>query len=122
MNAEPRSETTFSSNRKMYVGWGSCRDTSMVSGQGRESVAMYALVEEGEFIPDMERRNIMNLVLLFGGVAPAVGGLAVPYVLFFVPRTSGGGGAGLVAKTKAGDDITLKSWMTDHRDGDRQLV
>ena len=36
-----------------------------------------ALVEEGAFVPDMERRNIMNLILVFGGALPAVGGLAV---------------------------------------------
>merc|ERR1719305_976048 len=47
-----------------------------------------ALVEEGSFVPDMERRNIMNLVLLFGGVLPAVGGLAIPYVLFFIPAAA----------------------------------
>ena len=33
-----------------------------------------ALVEEGAFVPDMERRNIMNLILVFGGALPAVGG------------------------------------------------
>ena len=37
-----------------------------------------ALVEEGAFVPDMERRNIMNLILVFGGALPAVGGLAIP--------------------------------------------
>ena len=54
----------------------------------------HALVEEGAFVPDMERRNIMNLILVFGGALPAVGGLAVPYVLFFIPRGGGGGGGG----------------------------
>ena len=29
-----------------------------------------ALVEEGAFVPDMERRNIMNLILVFGGALP----------------------------------------------------
>jgi cytochrome b6-f complex iron-sulfur subunit len=97
----------------------------MVIGLGRGSVEMNAggavgdLPEPVGFVPDMERRNIMNLVLLFGGVVPAVGGLAVPYILFFVPRSSGGGGSGLIAKTKAGDDITLKGWMAEHKTGDR---
>ena len=61
--------------------------------------------EGDNFVPDMERRNIMNLVLLFGGVVPAVGGLGVPYVLFFIPRTSGGGGGGVSALTKEGDQV-----------------
>merc|ERR1740121_510461 len=52
----------------------------------------------------------MNLILLFGGVLPAVGGLGIPYVLFFIPRSSGGGG-GLPALTKAGDAVTFTSWL-----------
>ena len=35
-------------------------------------------------VPDMDKRNTMNL-LLAGGVALPVGALAVPYALFFVP-------------------------------------
>ncbi|KAH8061208.1 guanylylate cyclase [Aureococcus anophagefferens] len=81
-----------------------------------------ALVEEGSFVPDMERRNIMNLVLLFGGVLPAVGGLAIPYVLFFIPSGGGGGGGGLPALTKAGDAVTFDSWLGSHKVGDRELV
>ena len=73
-------------------------------------------------MPDMERRNIMNLVLLFGGVLPAVGGLAIPYVLFFIPRGGGGGGGGLPALTKAGDAVTFDGWLGNHKAGDRELV
>ena len=81
-----------------------------------------ALVEEGAFVPDMERRNIMNLILVFGGALPAVGGLAVPYVLFFIPRGGGGGGGGLPALTKAGDQVTFKGWLDSHQVGSRELV
>ena len=63
----------------------------------------------------------MNYILL-ASVASAVGGLAGPYFYFFVPRTSGGGGGGLTAKDALGDDVTLKSWMANHKPGDRQLV
>ena len=82
----------------------------------------HALVEEGAFVPDMERRNIMNLILVFGGALPAVGGLAVPYVLFFIPRGGGGGGGGLPALTKAGDQVTFKGWLDSHQVGSRELV
>lgn len=36
-------------------------------------------------VPDMNKRNIMNLVLL-GGISLPVGSLALPYALFFVPK------------------------------------
>jgi len=99
-------------------GWGH----GSSNDKTKADVAMSALVEEGAFVPDMERRNIMNLILVFGGALPAVGGLAVPYVLFFIPRGGGGAGGGLTAKTKAGDDITFDGWLKDHALGDRQLV
>jgi len=74
------------------------------------------------FVPDMERRKIMNNILLFGGVLPAVGGLGIPYILFFIPRTSSSGGAGLPALTKAGDAVTFAGWLANHNVGDRELV
>ena len=60
-------------------------------------------------VPDMEKRNIMNLILL-ASVTAAVGGLAVPYALFFVPRTSGADAGGLIARDRNGDAVTLKGW------------
>lgn len=63
----------------------------------------------------------MNLIL-FTSAASTVGGLALPYILFFIPRDTGGAGGGLVAKTKAGEDITLKDWKAKYRTGDRELV
>jgi cytochrome b6-f complex iron-sulfur subunit len=64
----------------------------------------------------------MNLILL-SSVTAAVGGLGVPYVLFFIPRSSGGDGGGLVAKDRNGDDVTLKGWLPAHKgEGNRALV
>lgn len=77
---------------------------------------------EDDFVPDMERRNIMNAILLFGGVGPAVTALGVPYILFFIPPNSGGGGGGTPALTKAGDAITVDGWLNGHQIGDRELV
>jgi len=69
----------------------------------------------------MNKRNVMNL-LLAGGVALPVGGLAVPYALFFVPASSGGGGGGIAAKDALGNDIKLESWLKTHPKGDHSLA
>merc|ERR1719235_1361985 len=45
-----------------------------------------------ENVPDMSKRNTLNL-LLVGASSLPVGALAVPYALFFVPKSAGGGGA-----------------------------
>jgi cytochrome b6-f complex iron-sulfur subunit len=74
-----------------------------------------------DFVPDMQRRTIMNLVLL-GGAAVPVGWLAGGFVYFFVPAGGGGGGAGLTALDAKGDAVTFKSWLDTHQAGDRQLV
>lgn len=37
-------------------------------------------------VPDMAKRSTMNLILL-GGVSLPVGALALPYAVFFVPKT-----------------------------------
>eukprot|EP00630_Chrysocystis_fragilis_P002487 CAMPEP_0197394216 /NCGR_PEP_ID=MMETSP1165-20131217/4752_1 /TAXON_ID=284809 /ORGANISM="Chrysocystis fragilis, Strain CCMP3189" /LENGTH=208 /DNA_ID=CAMNT_0042919905 /DNA_START=57 /DNA_END=683 /DNA_ORIENTATION=+ len=80
------------------------------------------LAAADDFVPDMERRNLMNLILLFGGVGPVVTALGVPFILFLIPPGSSGGGAGVPALTKAGDAITFDSWLSTHNVGDRELV
>lgn len=54
------------------------------------TVKMAEAAGEEAFVPDMERRKLMNTILL-GSVGLNVAGLAVPYVAFFVPKKSGGG-------------------------------
>lgn len=44
---------------------------------------------EEPFVPDMDRRKLMNAILL-GSVGLNVLGLGVPYIAFFVPRSAGG--------------------------------
>merc|ERR1719253_597300 len=46
----------------------------------------------------------MNLILV-GSAAVTIGGLAVPYIAFFVPPGSGGGSGGSTAKDALGNDI-----------------
>merc|ERR1711896_67638 len=70
--------------------------------------------------PDMEKRNTMNILLVSAASLP-VGALALPYALFFVPKSAGGGTGGTVAKDALGGDIKASEWLTSHRAGDRTL-
>merc|ERR1711998_578504 len=71
-------------------------------------------------VPDLNKRFTMNL-LLVGAASLPVGTLALPYALFFVPKTAGGGTGGTVAKDALGNDIKASEWLSTHRAGDRTL-
>eukprot|EP00547_Thalassionema_nitzschioides_P000416 CAMPEP_0194203254 /NCGR_PEP_ID=MMETSP0156-20130528/3082_1 /TAXON_ID=33649 /ORGANISM="Thalassionema nitzschioides, Strain L26-B" /LENGTH=209 /DNA_ID=CAMNT_0038928963 /DNA_START=26 /DNA_END=655 /DNA_ORIENTATION=- len=75
---------------------------------------------EGTYI-DEERRFVMNLILL-GSAGVTVGGLAVPYILFFVPPGSGGGGGGVTAKDALGNEIIAKEYLASKLANDRSLA
>eukprot|EP00573_Skeletonema_grethae_P001390 CAMPEP_0201691090 /NCGR_PEP_ID=MMETSP0578-20130828/4348_1 /ASSEMBLY_ACC=CAM_ASM_000663 /TAXON_ID=267565 /ORGANISM="Skeletonema grethea, Strain CCMP 1804" /LENGTH=179 /DNA_ID=CAMNT_0048176227 /DNA_START=137 /DNA_END=676 /DNA_ORIENTATION=+ len=76
---------------------------------------------EGEFYIDQNRRNLMNLILV-GSAAVTVGGLAVPYILFFVPPSAGGGGLGVSAKDALGNDLFEKEYLAAKKAGDHSLA
>jgi len=77
-----------------------------------------AAASADEFVPDMQRRSIMNLVLL-GGAAVPVGWMGGGFVYFFVPPSKGGGGGGVAALDANGDQVKLTSWKAKHQPGDR---
>jgi len=74
-----------------------------------------------ELYIDMDRRNLMNLILV-GSAAVTVGGLAVPYILFFVPPGSGGGSGGVPAKDALGNELFAKAYLETHAVNDRSLA
>merc|ERR1719454_1145497 len=80
-------------------------------------VAMSGAVDD--FVPDMQRRTIMNLVLLGGAGVPVLWMLG-GFVYFFVPP--GGGGGGLIAKDANGDDVLVQSWIKANPFPGRSLV
>jgi len=69
----------------------------------------------------MNKRNIMNLLLL-GAVSLPVGAMGIPYALLFVPKSSGGGGGGQAAKDALGNDVTSAGWLKTHLPGDYSLT
>lgn len=74
-----------------------------------------------ERVPDMGKRNLMNLLLL-GAISLPSAGLLGPYLYFLVPPGSGGGGLGVSAKDALGNDITMSGWLKTHQPGDRTLA
>merc|ERR1719343_1394668 len=74
-----------------------------------------------DFVPDMQRRTVMNLVLLGGAGVPVLW-LGGGFVYFFVPPSGGGGGGGLTAKDALGDDVKVEAWAKAHPFPSRALV
>eukprot|EP00873_Tetraselmis_striata_P035300 jgi/Tetstr1/455564/TSEL_042383.t1 len=71
-------------------------------------------------VPDMNKRNLMNLALV-GAAALPIGGLAVGYAAFFIPPSAGGGGGGTVAKDALGNDVKASAWLSTHQPKDYSL-
>ena len=72
-------------------------------------------------VPDMEKRNLMNLLLL-GALSLPTAGMLVPYGTFFVPPGSGGGSGGTPAKDALGNDVIASEWLKTHPPGNRTLT
>jgi len=74
-----------------------------------------------DFVPDMQRRTIMNLVLLGGAGVPVLW-LAGGFVYFLVPPSGGGGGGGVTARDALGNDVVASKWITANPYPGRALV
>ncbi|XXG83223.1 hypothetical protein AAC387_Pa10g1025 [Persea americana] len=72
-------------------------------------------------VPDMGKRELMNLLLL-GALSLPTAGMLVPYASFFVPPGSGSGTGGIVAKDALGNDVIASEWVKIHGPGDRTLT
>ncbi|PON45269.1 Rieske iron-sulfur protein [Parasponia andersonii] len=72
-------------------------------------------------VPDMSKRQLMNLLLL-GAIALPTAGMLVPYATFFAPPGSGGTGGGTIAKDALGNDVLAAEWLKSHGPGDRTLT
>eukprot|EP00355_Strombidium_rassoulzadegani_P006273 CAMPEP_0168627292 /NCGR_PEP_ID=MMETSP0449_2-20121227/11152_1 /TAXON_ID=1082188 /ORGANISM="Strombidium rassoulzadegani, Strain ras09" /LENGTH=206 /DNA_ID=CAMNT_0008669473 /DNA_START=71 /DNA_END=691 /DNA_ORIENTATION=- len=85
----------------------------------RRSVAVRAAGAPA-MVPDMNKRNIMNLALA-GAAALPIGSLAFCYASFLVPPSTGGGTGGTVAKDALGNDIKASAWLASHQPKDYSL-
>jgi len=104
------------------IGGSSAFAPAPINVQQRSSaLAPMEMAAGGELYIDQNRRNLMNLILV-GSAAVTVGGLGVPYILFFVPPGAGGGGGGVSAKNANGDDLFEKDYLETHKPGDHSLA
>ncbi|XP_078447702.1 photosynthetic electron transfer C isoform X2 [Wolffia australiana] len=83
-------------------------------------VAMGASIS-ADRVPDMGKRELMNLLLL-GAIALPSAGMLVPYGAFFAPPSSGGSGGGTPAKDALGNDVIASVWLQNHGPNDRTLT
>ncbi|KAI9078865.1 hypothetical protein K1719_039135 [Acacia pycnantha] len=72
-------------------------------------------------VPDMEKRKLLNLLLL-GALSLPTAGMLVPYATFFAPPGTGGGSGGTVAKDAIGNEVIAAEWLKTHGPGDRTLT
>ncbi|GAC1461490.1 MAG: cytochrome b6-f complex iron-sulfur subunit [Chamaesiphon sp.] len=72
-------------------------------------------------VPDMGRRQFMNL-LTFGAVTGTALGALYPVINYFIPPSTGGTGGGVTAKDELGNDIVVSKFLDSHTEGDRVLA
>ncbi|GAB4374778.1 MAG: cytochrome b6-f complex iron-sulfur subunit [Elainellaceae cyanobacterium] len=72
-------------------------------------------------VPDMGRRQFMNL-LTFGAVTGTALGALYPVIKYFIPPSAGGSGGGTIAKDALGNDVTLSNFLAEHKAGERVLA
>ena len=72
-------------------------------------------------VPDLGRRQFMNL-LTFGSITGVALGALYPVVKYFIPPSSGSAGGGVTAKDALGNDIIVSEYLETHPAGDRSLA
>ncbi len=73
------------------------------------------------FVPDMQRRTIMNVLLLTSTGVPVLW-MLTGFLYFFVPISNDNNNAGLLAKDANGDDIYANKWIKNYPFPQRNLV
>ncbi|XP_050103701.1 cytochrome b6-f complex iron-sulfur subunit, chloroplastic-like [Malus sylvestris] len=108
----------FSSEKGFAVK--SKRTQMMGKGKGMRVTCQAGSIA-ADRVPDMEKRKLMNLLLL-GAISLPSGFMLVPYATFFAPPGSGAGSGGQVAKDALGNDVLAAEWLKTHGPGDRTLT
>jgi cytochrome b6-f complex iron-sulfur subunit len=72
-------------------------------------------------VPDLGRRQFMNL-LTFGAVTGTALGALYPVIKYFIPPSSGSTSGGVTAKDALGNDVVVSGFLSSHAVGDRTLA
>lgn len=72
-------------------------------------------------VPDMGRRQFMNLLMVGAGTGTILG-MLYPVVNYFIPPSTGGGGGGVTAKDALGNDVLVNDFLAAHNPGDHVLA
>jgi cytochrome b6-f complex iron-sulfur subunit len=72
-------------------------------------------------VPDLGRRQFMN-VLLLGAASGTALGMLYPVISYFIPPSKGGGGGGVTAKDALGNDVVVSQFIASHNAGDHVLA
>ena len=72
-------------------------------------------------VPDMGRRQFMNL-LTFGTITGTALGALYPVVKYFIPPSKGGTGGGVIAKDALGNPISASEFLNTHNARERALA
>ncbi|MCL6435868.1 MAG: cytochrome b6-f complex iron-sulfur subunit [Leptolyngbyaceae cyanobacterium HOT.MB2.61] len=72
-------------------------------------------------VPDMGRRQFMNLLTFGTGTVVALG-MAYPFIKYFIPPSAGGSSGGAIAKDALGNDISVSNFLATHAPGDHVLA
>mmetsp|Transcript_90365 Transcript_90365/g.255914 ORF Transcript_90365/g.255914 Transcript_90365/m.255914 type:complete len:232 (+) Transcript_90365:49-744(+) len=89
--------------------------------RAQSAVAVRSAGEYTGFVPDMQRRMLMNLVTVAASAVP-VAVLLGGYILYFIPQTGGGSGGAQLCGDVTGAPIKLADWVKGHKPNDRELV
>jgi cytochrome b6-f complex iron-sulfur subunit len=77
------------------------------------------------FVPDMQRRNLMNLILV-SGTGLVIAWLGLPFLDFILLVTAtyraSKATGGQAAMDKQGNKLTFEGWLKSHEAGERELV
>jgi len=91
------------------------------SPRAKSAVVAHSTGEYTGFVPDMQRRTLMNLVTVAASAVP-VAVLLGGYIWYFIPQTGEGGGGAQLCGDVTGAPVSLAGWVKAHKPNDRELV